>query len=53
MLEAALWSAVRRLDERGALLRQLDDPDFERRAAEAEDQARVVRELIARRMGAA
>jgi two-component system chemotaxis response regulator CheB len=63
-LEAALWGAVRRLDERAALLRRLVSqlsPDarpgagshFEARASEAQRQAETIRELIARRVNEA
>jgi two-component system chemotaxis response regulator CheB len=59
-LEMALWSAVRHLDERAALLRRLADrinaaasvtDRFEASAREAAGQAESIRELIATRTG--
>jgi len=59
-LEAALWIALRSLEERGALARRLAEPArrrghsitatrFEEQAAEAEHAARLVRDLLLNR----
>jgi two-component system chemotaxis response regulator CheB len=59
-LEAALWVALRSLEERGSLARRLAEPArrrghsitasrFEEQAAEAEQAARLVRELLVNR----
>jgi two-component system, chemotaxis family, protein-glutamate methylesterase/glutaminase len=50
-LEAALWSAVRSLDEHAALLRRLAatapaSVDYTRRANESESKARLIREKL-------